>query len=59
MFEWITLRAAVVTVVCVAIVIGLIALLGSADLTEEDMCSGYKYSKMQDVPAYCLKYFQE
>lgn len=29
------------------------------ELPEKDYCESYKYSKVQDVPAVCLKYFQE
>lgn len=59
MFDWLTPKTFSITVACMIVVAAVVIILGSSNLTEEDMCSGYKYSKMQDVPAYCLKYFQE
>lgn len=36
-----------------------IVIVTFGELPEEDYCESYKYSKVQDVPAVCLKYFQE
>lgn len=51
-------------VIIVSIFVGLIIamvvmLFVAPDVSEKDFCSTYRYSKTADVPAHCLKYFQE
>ena len=54
------LKFGVVVWIVVALIVGglLFFALASGNASEEDMCSMYKYSSVNDMPAYCLKYYR-
>lgn len=44
--------------IILTLALGVIGFLSGGKISEQQLCQGYRYSTVQDMPVMCLKYFK-